>query len=113
MDALIYISCPTFTKLLAVLGNIFVHKNVPIFSYFLSYYFLSKLAIYNGELSISMTKTKTIIVRITPEQEQILQARARASGFLRKSDYISFSLFMSLSLEDKISQIHAKVVNHE
>ena len=59
-----------------------------------------------------MAKTKTIIVRITLEQEQILQARARASGFLRKSDYIRFSLFMSLPLEEKINQIHAKVINN-
>ncbi|MBT4824269.1 hypothetical protein HN695_02405 [Candidatus Woesearchaeota archaeon] len=60
-----------------------------------------------------MAKTKTIIVRITPEQEQILQTKAKASGFLRKSDYIRFSLFMSLSIEEKINQIHAKVVNNE
>jgi hypothetical protein len=59
-----------------------------------------------------MAKTKTIIVRITDKQEQILEARTRAAGFLRKSEYIRFSLFMSLPMEEKINQIHAKVMNN-
>ena len=40
-----------------------------------------------------MVKTKFVVVRITVEQEQILEARARSKGFIGKSDYIRYTLF--------------------
>jgi len=54
-------------------------------------------------------KTKTIVIRITEEQDQILQARTRSTGFLQKSDYVRFSLFMKLPIEEKINAIYQKV----
>ena len=56
-----------------------------------------------------MVKTKAFVVRINPEQEQILEARARAAGFMHKSDYIRFSLFMPMPIEEKINKIFEKV----
>jgi len=56
-----------------------------------------------------MAKTKILTVKISPEQEQILIARARSAGFLKKSDYVRFSLFMSMPMEEKINDIHKKV----
>ena len=41
-----------------------------------------------------MVKTKILVVRITPEQEKVLEARARSMGFLRKSDYVRYSIFI-------------------
>jgi len=56
-----------------------------------------------------MVKLKVLTVKISPEQEQILIARARSAGFMKKSDYIRFTLFMSMPMEDKINDIHKKV----
>ncbi len=57
-------------------------------------------------------KTKTIVVRITEEQDQILLAKTRSAGFQQKSDYIRFSLFMKMPIEDKIDSIYQKVVKN-
>ncbi len=54
-------------------------------------------------------KTKIISVKISEEQEQILMARTRSAGFLKKSNYVRFTLFMSMPIEDKINQIYEKV----
>jgi len=57
------------------------------------YNFLSKLNIYNHKLSINMAKTKTLVVRITPNQEKIMQDQTKDLGFQKISDYVRFSLF--------------------
>jgi hypothetical protein len=57
-----------------------------------------------------MGKTKVIVVRITPEQYLVLEAKMRSSGFWKKSDYIRSVLFKNLSVEDKISKIYDKVL---
>ena len=51
-------------------------------------------------------KTKIIALRLTPEQDQILQEKAWKGGFMQKSDYIRYALFMKPSIQDKIDQIH-------
>jgi len=56
-----------------------------------------------------MDKIKTLIVRITAEQDEILHAKARSNGFLKKSEYVRSVLFRSLSVEDKITKIFDKV----
>jgi len=56
-----------------------------------------------------MDKTKIITLRLTPNQEQILIAKARSAGFLQKSDYIRFVLFMSMTVEEKINKMYDKV----
>ncbi len=56
-----------------------------------------------------MVKTKVVTVKISPEQEQILIAKAKSAGFMKKSDYIRFALFMSFSMEEKINKIYEKV----
>lgn len=55
-------------------------------------------------------KTKALVVRLTPEQDQILVARARANGFHQRSDYVRFVLFMKMTIEEKIDKIFNKVV---
>ncbi|MFH1972675.1 MAG: hypothetical protein ABIJ18_04320 [archaeon] len=54
-------------------------------------------------------KSKILTVKITPDQEQILIARARSAGFLKKSDYVRFSLFMSMPMEERIKEIHKRI----
>ena len=56
-----------------------------------------------------MKKTQVLIVRVTPEQNQILIAKTRSAGFLKKADYVRSILFMSLSTEEKINKIFDKV----
>lgn len=58
-----------------------------------------------------MAKTKMLVVRITEEQDQVLQAKARAAGFMQISDYVRYTLFMSMPLKEKIDQIHEKVIS--
>jgi len=50
-----------------------------------------------------------IIFRLTKEQKQILQAKARAAGFIYTSDYIRFILFMEYGFTEKINKIYEKV----
>ncbi len=40
-----------------------------------------------------MVKTKMLVIRITEEQEKILQAKAKSAGFWKKSEYIRTILF--------------------
>jgi len=40
-----------------------------------------------------MVKTRMLILRITIEQEEILLAKAKASGFTKKSEYVRTILF--------------------
>jgi hypothetical protein len=44
-------------------------------------------------LSASMVKTRTMVVRITLEQEDLLERQARAAGFVKKSEYVRVVLF--------------------
>ncbi|MBU1975422.1 MAG: hypothetical protein KKG59_03385 [Nanoarchaeota archaeon] len=56
-----------------------------------------------------MEKSKMLIIRITPKQNELLLEKARSAGFLKKSEYIRSVLFRSIPLEEKINQIHNKV----
>lgn len=56
-----------------------------------------------------MAKLITISLRITKEQEQILETRARAAGFFNKSEYIRMALFRPMPVEEKIDKIFRKV----
>jgi len=57
-----------------------------------------------------MKKGKVLIVRITEEQEKILEAKASSAGFIKKSDYVRYVLFMPISVDDMIKKIYDKVV---
>lgn len=58
-----------------------------------------------------MVKEKHLNIRLTPEQHKTLQSRAHQVGFSNVSSYVRSSLFLKLSVEEKISQIHDNVVN--
>ncbi|MCK5283906.1 MAG: hypothetical protein KAK00_11000 [Nanoarchaeota archaeon] len=57
-----------------------------------------------------MKKEKVLIVRITEEQEKILEAKASSAGFIKKSDYVRYVLFMPINVNEMIKQIYNKVV---
>ena len=57
-------------------------------------------------------KEKVLIVRITEKQANILDTKASSAGFIKKSDYVRYVLFMPKSVEEKIEQIYDKVVRH-
>jgi len=66
-----------------------VTANVTIFvAHFVSQHYLN---IHN--LFFSMVPTKALVVRITEEQEAILQNRAKTLGFTKLSEYIRTILF--------------------
>jgi len=47
--------------------------------------------------------------RITPEQNQILFSKAKASGYTTVSNYVRSILFRSISSEDKINAIYKRI----
>ena len=55
-------------------------------------------------------KHKYLTVRITDEQDSILEAKANAFGFNGKSSFVRFLLFTPANIAEKIDQIHKKVV---
>jgi len=54
-------------------------------------------------------KTKTLAVRLTEEQNVILQAKARSAGYTKIAFYIRAVLFRSISTEEKINAIYEKI----
>ena len=74
------------------------------------YTFVALLTINDDSLLLSM-KTKSLVVRLTPEQDQILIARARTMGFHQRSDYVRFVLFLKMPIEEKINEIHKVVTD--
>ena len=59
-----------------------------------------------------MKKEKILIVRITEEQEKILEAKASSSGFIKKSDYVRYVLFMPMNVNDMIKKIYDKIIKN-
>ena len=57
-----------------------------------------------------MKKKKVLIVRITEEQEKILEAKASSAGFIKKSDYVRYVLFMSNNVNDMLQTIYNKLI---
>ncbi|MFH1848858.1 MAG: hypothetical protein ABH879_01595 [archaeon] len=47
--------------------------------------------------------------RLTPDQNQILIAKARAAGYTKTADYVRSVLFMSMTVEEKINKIYERV----
>ena len=56
-------------------------------------------------------KLKFISIRITPEQEKILEAKANAAGFRNKSEFVRFLLFMTQTTAEKIDALFEKLCN--
>lgn len=55
-------------------------------------------------------KVEYLMVRITKEQKQILEAKARNAGFKQKADYVRSVLFSQYNINDMIKEIYNKVV---
>jgi len=60
-----------------------------------------------------MKKEKVLIVRITEEQDMILEAKANSAGFIKKSDYVRYVLFMPMNVNEMIREIHEKVLSDD
>lgn len=58
-------------------------------------------------------KLKNFSMRITEEQDKILEAKARAMGFIKKSDYVRTLIFIPMNLQDLIKEIHNKVMKND
>ena len=56
-----------------------------------------------------MAKLKMMIIRITEDQRNILEAKARASGFTSMAEYARSVIFRPISTEEKINKIYEKV----
>ena len=61
----------------------------------------------------SMVRKHILFVRISLEQEKILESRKRAFGFTKMSDYVRFTLFTGLAIEEKINKIYEKVIEND
>ena len=62
-------------------------------------------------LIISMKKRFEMV--LTAEQDKILEAKARSAGFFHKSEFVRFTLFMEMSLADKINAIYKKIIGEK
>lgn len=58
-------------------------------------------------------KSKNIIVRITEEQDEILLERTQKAGFLQRSDYIRYLLFMRKTVDEKLDKIYNWVLKND
>ncbi len=56
-----------------------------------------------------MVKSKAILIRVSPDQAEILRRKAQDAGYLKVSEYVRTTLFLSLSTEQKIDKIYEKV----
>ena len=56
-----------------------------------------------------MDKYIKLAVRVTPEQQKILQAKAQSAGFTKVAFYVRSVLFKSISTEEKINAIYEKI----
>lgn len=60
-----------------------------------------------------MVNYKKMALRVTLEQEKILQAKARSAGYTKIAFYIRAVLFRSISTEEKINAIYEKVCQNK
>ena len=58
-------------------------------------------------------KDKILIVKLSEEQDRLLMEKANKAGFVKKSDFVRFSLFIKLNLEDMVKEIHEKVMKND
>ena len=56
-------------------------------------------------------KLKFMSIRITPEQDKILDAKANAAGFRNKSEFVRSMIFMSQTTAEKIDALFEKLCN--
>jgi hypothetical protein len=55
-------------------------------------------------------KHKYLTIRITDEQDSILEAKANSFGFNGKSSFVRFLLFTPANIAEKMDQIHKRIV---
>lgn len=60
-----------------------------------------------------MAKYIKLGIRVTPEQNKILQAKARSAGYTKVAFYVRAILFKTMSSEEKINAIYEKVCRDE
>jgi len=58
-----------------------------------------------------MSKLKLFTIRLTPEQDKILEAKANALGYRNKSEYARKVLFLDKGIFEKIDAIHEAICN--
>lgn len=56
-----------------------------------------------------MVQTVKMTIRITKEQNNVLKAKARASGYSQVSFYVRAMLFKTMTTEEKIDAIYQKI----
>lgn len=56
-----------------------------------------------------MAKYIKLGIRVTPEQQAILQAKAKSAGFTKVAFYVRAVLFKTTSTEEKINAIYEKI----
>lgn len=59
-----------------------------------------------------MAKTKIIGIRVTLEQDELLEKRSASAGFNKKSEYIRSQLFRLSETEMMIKEIYERVVKN-
>ncbi|HLC73891.1 MAG TPA: hypothetical protein VJH20_04625 [Candidatus Nanoarchaeia archaeon] len=55
---------------------------------------------------------KRFEILLTEEQDKLLEEKAKKVGFLHKSEYMRFILFVDLSFIEKINEIYDKLIKN-
>ena len=51
-------------------------------------------------------------ILLTEEQNKLLEDKTKKAGFLHKSEYMRFILFVDVSFVEKINEIHNKLIKN-
>jgi hypothetical protein len=58
-----------------------------------------------------MTKTKLLTIRVTEQQDRILEAKANSMGFRNKSEFARAIMFLDKDIFAKISEMHEVIMD--
>ena len=72
-------------------------------------FFVSLVYITKGDLRVIMVQYIKLGIRVTPEQKQILETKAKTAGYSKVAFYVRSVLFRSIATEEKINAIYEKI----
>jgi len=62
---------------------------------------------------VNMANYIKLGIRVTPEQNKILQAKAQSAGYTKVAFYVRAILFKSMPSEEKINAIYEKICRNK
>ena len=76
-------------------------------------FFVSQLHIINGKHHDYVVQYIKMAFRVTKEQKNVLEAKARAEGYTKVAFYIRAVLLKTMTTEEKINAIYEKICRNK